>query len=172
MIDTNIPDEDLRWSVNAAAREFGITAPTLRKRLITAREMAARDKCYSTEQIVKAIFGSIQGERLREIKERADNMALKNASFRGEMLDRGELTRALEGIFLAVNQILSAASLPKELRDDLLSTIATWPVAVANVAVKQRKALRSKEDGLDDEDGEEEADADEEESEAESIYQV
>src|SRR5438876_3203883 len=112
----NLPATEFRWTIEAASREFGITSSILRKRLTAIHERADReDKCYSTEQLVKAIFGSLQGERLRELRERADNLALKNASLRGEMLDRAELIKALEGIFLAVNQLIAAASLPKEL---------------------------------------------------------
>jgi hypothetical protein len=167
---SNIPQEELRWSLDAACREFGITSHTLHKRLVAVNERAdLEDKCYSTEQIITAVFGSIQGERLREVREKADNLALKNASLRGELLDRMELAKALEPIFLAVRQIISASSLSKEMRDDLLNTIATFPLSVANVAVKQRKQLRAK----DDDDGEEEADEAETEVEAEEVeYQV
>jgi hypothetical protein len=162
---SNLPEEEFRWSLEAASREFAITANTLRKRMVAVSESPDRkDNCYSTEQIVTAIFGSIQGERLREVREKADNLALRNASLRGELLDRAELAKALEPIFLAVRQIISSdSSISKEVRDDLLNTIATFPLAVANVAIKQRKQLRAKE-----EEEEEEADAEE----AEVEYQV
>jgi hypothetical protein len=166
---SNVPQKELRWSLEAASREFDVTTGTLRKRLVAVGEIVdRRDNCYGTEQITNAIYGNIAGERLREIKERADNMALKNASLRGELLDRSELAKALEPIFLSIRQIISSdTSVPKERRDDLLNTIATFPLAVANVAVKQRKQLRAKED--------EEEDAEEAEVDAEvdgSIYQV
>ena len=163
----NLPATGFRWTIETACREFGINSALLRKRLNAVHERADReDHCYSTEQLIKAIYGSIQGERLREVKERADNLSLKNASLRGDLLDRQELAKALEPIFLAVKQLVAASALPKEVRDDLLSTIATYPLTVAHVAAKQRKQLSTKDD-----DGEEEGDA--EEAEVEEVeYQV
>ena len=69
MVDTNIPDEELRWSLVAAGREFGLTPGSLRKRLVAVGENADReDHCYSTEQIINAVFGSIQAPP--EVRER------------------------------------------------------------------------------------------------------
>jgi phage terminase Nu1 subunit (DNA packaging protein) len=168
MVNSNVPTEELRWSLEAASREFAVTTGTLRKRMVAVGESADRkDHCYSTEQITTAIYGSIAGERLRETKERADNLALKNAFLRGDLLDKAELTKRLEPAFLAIRQIITASPLPKEQRDDLLSSIATIPIVVAEVAVKQHKQTPDAE-----EKGEEGDVAEDAEEEEEDPYQV
>jgi hypothetical protein len=75
--------------------------------------------------------------RDREIKERGDNWALKNAILRGELLNRSDVMAALEPLFSAIAQIINASALSKKDKDDLLSNIATYPIVVEQVAIKQ-----------------------------------
>jgi phage terminase Nu1 subunit (DNA packaging protein) len=133
----NIRDS-LRWSIDAASREFGVSKDWVKKRLIEVNEPSnPKDKCFSTAQIVKAIFGDIHGERLRETKEKADNWALKNAVMRGELLDRSSILRGMEHIITSTARLIDASSLSKTEKTDLRNTIATWPVVVRGVAERQ-----------------------------------
>jgi hypothetical protein len=151
--------ELLRWSVEASAREFGVSKDWIKKRLIEVNENPdAKDKAYSTAQIVKAVFGDIYGERLRETKEKADNWALKNAQLRGELLDRNSILRGMEHIIAATARLIDASSLSKTEKTDLRNTLATWPVVVRGVAERQSHeiAVGSKNGKEGGENGEEE----------------
>ena len=83
-------------------------------------------------------FRSISTERLREIKERADYLALKNAALRGELLEREAITKAGEAFVVSIRSLIETSSMPKEEKNSLLETLATWPITV-NDAVKRQK---------------------------------
>jgi hypothetical protein len=133
----------VRWSTDAACREFNTTAQTLRKGLNAADESPGLDRCYSTSQITAAVYGDIHGERLRETKARANHWELKNGILRGDLLDRAALTRGLEHIVLACAAIIQASTLTKTEKRDFLTNLSSWPVVVEGVARKQtREAAR------------------------------
>jgi hypothetical protein len=147
----NIPRDALRWTVESAAREFDISKETVRKRLTAVEEYPdAQDKCYSTGQIVHAIFSSIQAERLREMKGRADNWELRNGALRGELLNRESLSKALGAIFSALTQIILSAPVPRSVKDDLLTNISSWPVAIRSVSARQSRQIHLEEKEEDD----------------------
>ena len=68
-----------RWGLEKAAAEFGINPRTLSKRLKQYSIECGRDKMFSTKQICAAIFGDIDGERLRLTKEQADYIGVKQS---------------------------------------------------------------------------------------------
>jgi hypothetical protein len=133
--------QPLRWSLEVAAREMDWNRDTLRKKLVQADQVPALDGTYSTRQLLTAIYGDIDAERLRKTKEEADNMALKNAILRGESLPKGLMTPAMEEVFIVVKQMVTASSMTTLEKRDLLNTIANWPVAVKNVAQKASKQI-------------------------------
>jgi|SRR5271165_3470189 len=137
----NISDP-LRWDLKVGGREFGMTPETLSRKLNHAEQVSGPDKCYSTAQIVAALFGDITAERLRKTKEEADNMSLKNQILRGESLPRALMTPALEQIFVVIKQLVMASSMTTVEKKDLLDAISTWPVAVKTVAVKAGKQIK------------------------------
>jgi hypothetical protein len=156
----NIPKEPLRWTHDGILREFGHevrTHETLSRKLRTAEQYPAADGTYTTEQVTAAIYGSASFERVRETREKADNWALKNGILRGELLPRAMLTTAMQAIFIIVNQLVTASSMTTPEKRDLLNTIATWPVAVKNVAAKASKQVPvPSTNGDNDKNGEEE----------------
>jgi hypothetical protein len=44
----------------------------------TSFELAGADECFSTRQILRALFGEIYEQRLRKTKEEADAVALND----------------------------------------------------------------------------------------------
>jgi hypothetical protein len=133
----NVKDA-LRWSLESASREFGVTKDAIKRRLVEVSEFPdPKDKCFGTFQIIKAVFGDIHGERLRETKEKADNWALKNAVMRGELLDRNAILRGMEHIVTAVARLIDSSSLTKQEKVDLRNSMANWPVIVRGVAEQQ-----------------------------------
>jgi hypothetical protein len=138
---TNIPEEPLRWSVDAAAHEFGCAPETMRKRLTAAHEAAGEDKCYSTSQIVSALFGSHAFERQRETRERADNWAIRNGALRGELLEKNALNHGLSAVFTAITEIIRTAPMPAQTRNDVMETLGRIPIIVRDVATRQRRQI-------------------------------
>jgi hypothetical protein len=138
---TSIPSP-LKWDLKAAGREFGLTVDTLRRKLNAAKQTPAADGTWTTAQIVAALYGDIHGQRLRKTAAEATNWELKNSVLTGESLPRALLTSALTEIFIVIRQLIEGSSMTTPEKRDLLNTIATWPVAVKNVAAKAARQVR------------------------------
>jgi hypothetical protein len=127
MARTNIGQDPLKWSVLAGEREFQIDRKTIIKRLASA-EMAPGegDNLYSTKQIADAIYGGdLHSERLREIKERADGLALNNRQKRGELLPAKEVYSALAQVLHDLRgEILGNGRLTPDEKDSLLGRLS------------------------------------------------
>ena len=69
------------------------------------------------------------------------------------MLDRHELMRTFSVIADAmVTRINSASELPRNVREDLLRDLATWPDAVKETISRQTRLPRGRRDGQDEDD--------------------
>ena len=130
----------LRWSVESAAREFDWHVDTLKKKLVQAEQIPT-EGTYGTRQIVAAIFGDVASERLRKVKEEADNVALRNAILRGEVLPKDLVTQAMSSVFVVISQLIQASSMTTVEKKDLANTISDWPVQVRNVEQKASKQI-------------------------------
>ena len=141
-VDTNLPGEPLRWTIDKAAREFGVHQDTLIKRFSLAKETPDPiTRTYSTRQIIVALYGDIAAERLREVKERADNLMLKNGALRGELLDRETITKTGEAYIISIRSLIETASMPRNEKDSLLESLASWPIAVKDAAKRQTRQI-------------------------------
>jgi hypothetical protein len=152
---SNLPPQSLKWSVERASREFKLAQNTLRKYLHQSDAEPDADGCYSTEQLCKAIFGDLRAERLRKERELTKKYAMQNAITEGSVLDRHELMRTFSVIADAmVTRINSATEVPRNVREDLLRDLATWPEAVEETVSRQTRFPRGRRDGQEeDEEG-------------------
>jgi len=113
---------------------------------VTFREKVIIFTFYMRTTATKAAttFRSISTERLREIKERADYLALKNAALRGELLERDAILRAGEAFVISVRSLIETSSMTKEEKNSLLETLSTWPITVSDAAKKQARQIHIK----------------------------
>jgi phage terminase Nu1 subunit (DNA packaging protein) len=88
----------MKWNLHTAAREFGVSRETIKKRLTVAE--IEKKATYTTREIVRAIFGDIDSEKLRLCREQADKLELENAESRKTMVPVGDLVPLL-GKFLS-----------------------------------------------------------------------
>jgi hypothetical protein len=152
---TNVPPQALRWSLNRASDEFKIAPNSLRKYLHQSGTEADVDGCFSTMQITNAIFGDLRAERLRKERELTKKYALQNEITEGNLLDRHELMRTFSVIADAMtSRINSATEVPRNVREDLLRDLATWPEAVKETVSRQTKYPRSRDGQTREEDDE------------------
>ena len=113
----------IRWGVETAATEFQINPRTLRKRLKALSLEPKRGK-YSTKQICAAVFGDMDGERLRLVREQADCQAIENAQARGELIHVDNLIPKLTQFTSAARQrILSNLKLDESEKDKILGDL-------------------------------------------------
>src|SRR6516164_5106991 len=117
---SNLPQhEPLRWNVEVAAREFGMTEMTLRKSLAQNSACAGEDGCYSTREIREAVYGDLHSERILTQRQLTRRYELNNRIVEGTVVDRAELLRLFAGVADAMTSRIEASSLTREEKTDL-----------------------------------------------------
>jgi hypothetical protein len=153
---SNLPQQEpLRWNVEKAGVEFGSASATLRKSLAKISELAGPDGCYSTKQIVGAIFGSMHIEKLATQKELRRKLELENAITTGSVLDRAALSTAFAAIADAITSRIMSSELSRDAKEDLLRDLSSIPVAIETVARRQTRLPRNGKGQMPEEDGSE-----------------
>jgi hypothetical protein len=66
--------------VEVAAREFGLANATLRKALNKSGAIADEHGCFSTRQLIGAVFGALELEQLRTQEQITRKYLLDNAN--------------------------------------------------------------------------------------------
>jgi hypothetical protein len=66
---SNVPKAALRWSVERAGIEFGLTSQTLRKSLAKTSATPDLNGLFSTKQIIGAVYGAFDQEKLATQKQ-------------------------------------------------------------------------------------------------------
>lgn len=121
----------IEWTVERAQAEFGHDRRTISSRL---RQLGIKPEHdggrYSTKQICAAIYGDYELERIRKIREEADNFALDNAQTRRELIDLAALCRETEPIFTLLKQRVMNLPVDRALKDELCNDIANLLTAI------------------------------------------
>ena len=115
--------ELVRWSLAMAAANFGRDPKTLKKNVAAANVVPGDDGLFSTLEMAKAIFGDIEGERLRKTKEEADKLELENAQTRMELVSVELVYKHFEGVFISFRQKILASALTEDEKQDLLNDL-------------------------------------------------
>jgi hypothetical protein len=141
----NAPEAALRWSVERAGIEFGLTEVTLRKALAKNSAKADADGCFSTKQITEAVFGSMHIEKLATQREVRRKLELENAITEASVLNRAALSAGFAALADAMkSRIMTDAALSRETKKDILRDLASWPIILEDAAQTQSKLKRSK----------------------------
>jgi hypothetical protein len=116
----------LRWSLYRAAIEFSTTEPTLLKKLQEQGTLPdPKTNTFTSLQIFAALSqGDSKALRDREVRERGDNWALRNAELRRELLPATEVLRCLTGTFTTIRQEILGSQLPVDTQNSILSHLA------------------------------------------------
>jgi hypothetical protein len=133
----------LKWTIEAAGREFKLAQNTVRKILNQGGAEPDAGGCYTTEQICACLFGDLRAERLRKERELVRKYQFENEITTCNYLDRSALSAAFSGIANAMVSIVMTSALDREAKENLLKELAGIPIAIEGVAARQSK-LRSK----------------------------
>lgn len=106
-----------------AQKEFGAHRDTLKAKLIRNGEQPAKDDTYSTAQIVAAIFGDIESEKLRKVKEEADKLSLANRQTRGDLISVDDAIAIAQRFASAARQAIVMSKLSPEEKNAVLSEL-------------------------------------------------
>jgi hypothetical protein len=137
---SNIGVELLRWNLDAASREFGFAAQTIRAALNKNSATPAEDNCFSTQQICDALYGALHLEKIRTQREMTEKLRIENMVSRAELLNRQELAESFSQVADAIkSRIMSCSEMPLTVRQDILTELSSIPVVIADVARKQSR---------------------------------
>ena len=139
---SNVPAAALRWSIERAGIEFGLTSQTLRKSLAKTSATPDADGLFTTKQIIAAIYGAFDQEKLATQKQLTRKYEIANAVSEASLLDRAGLMQGLAAIADAMVSRIMSANVDRSVKDDLLNQLAGVPVVLENVAHAQSKLSR------------------------------
>lgn len=117
--------EKIEWSIELAASEFDINPRTLSKRFkqLGIEPSLADGKRFSTKQVTQAVFGDIDGERLRKTKHEADLLEVELARERSQVLPTEDVLRVWSNIAIAIRQVVKGSSLSENEKNECLRQI-------------------------------------------------
>jgi hypothetical protein len=142
---SNVPTEPLRWSLDAASREFNFSAQTLRAALNKNSAVPGEDSCFSTLQLVESLYGALHLERIRSQREVTEKLRIQNMISRGELLSSRELQKGFTAIADAISaRVMSCSELPRTAREDILRDLSSWPLVVVETAHAQSRSRNGK----------------------------
>jgi hypothetical protein len=75
-----VPAAALRWSIERAGIEFGLTSQSLRRSLAKTFATPDADGLFTTKQIVAAVYDAFDQEKLATQKQLTRNMRLQTRS--------------------------------------------------------------------------------------------
>jgi hypothetical protein len=142
---SNLPqDVPLKWNVEKAAVEFGVSIMTLRKSLAKTSAEPNPDGLFTTRQIAGAVYGgALSEEKLRTQRQLTRKLELDNAITEASVLDRAELQRVFAAIADAfVSRVMSVQGLSRQEKEDLLKDLSSWPLVLQGVARSQTRLPR------------------------------
>jgi hypothetical protein len=119
----NLPKGPARWLVSRAVLEFAASRETIRAGLARDGVKPGDDNCYSTKQILAAIYGDLRGEQLRRLREDADNIALRNKALRTELVPLGEVQSAVAAVLSSIEQVLLASKLSADEKESMVKHV-------------------------------------------------
>ena len=141
---SNIPKGVLRWSAERASSEFSVAPMTLRKALDRSGALADENNCYTTTQIVRALYGDLNSEKIRVQRELADRYSLENQITRGEMLNEAALRKGFAQLADALQSVvMTDRNLTRETKEDFLKNLASWPIILSDVERRQTRLPKS-----------------------------
>ncbi len=121
----------VRWNRNSASTEFNISPKTLSKRLRWNGILPGPDGCFSTAEICRAVYGDLDGEKLRLVREQANERELKNEQTRGRLVDADDFRQLLTRGFSSMLSVINSANLEREDKDKLINALRDAGESVA-----------------------------------------
>jgi hypothetical protein len=146
---SNLPqNETLRWNIDVAGREFGLASPTVRKALNKSGAIPNKDGLYTTRQLIGAIFGAIDLEKLRTQEQITKKYQLDNTIVEASVVNKAALMKVLSAVADAMVSRIRASELSRQAQDDLLLNLSSIPIAIHETARAQTRlpAARSNDD--------------------------
>jgi hypothetical protein len=132
----------LRWTIEKASLEFGITSTTIKSRLKKARELPEADGTFSTHQLVSALFDQATIGRARLYMAQAQRIETLNLARNGELYSAKDIAAHLTGVGQHLKRLLMGLDAPEEQLAEVFQALSTFSIAhlpKAKISQRDRK---------------------------------
>jgi hypothetical protein len=134
--------ESLRWTIERAASEFKTSSGTLRKNLRMAGIEPDTTNCFSTPQIVAALYSDLHAERVQKERELVRRYRLENEVTEGTLVNKEALAAGFAQLADAMVSRIRVSKLDRSEQDDLLRELATIPVVIRDADRQTKRRSR------------------------------
>jgi hypothetical protein len=141
---TNVPADELHWSIERAAAEFGLSPMTLRRALAKISAKPDENGCFTTAQVADALYGQLHLEKIKTQQEVTEKLRIENMVSRAELLNRRELAKGLAAIVDAfTSRLMVDRELSRMTKEDLLKDLSSWPLVLEEASRAQSRLRRN-----------------------------
>ena len=121
----------VRFSLHQAAQEWQLDDKTLASRF-KAASIAPDENGYSVQQINRAVFGDLEGDRVRaqtkQAEAAAELKAVKTANLRRENIPAFLVEKVLADLMIELRQKITYTTMPDKDKQDILKDLQAIPV--------------------------------------------
>ena len=118
--------------METAAREFAISKKSLMQKLSAANLKSGDDDCFSTIQILEAIYGNTSEElrkaQIENTKQQAKLTKTKDAILKREWIPAEMVEKVWSDYIVDLRQKVQSLNLPAKDRADILADMQSIPV--------------------------------------------
>ena len=119
--------ELIRWTLEMAAKEFGLNPRTVSGRVRQSGITPGEDGLFSTVDIHRALCPDVEielnAERLRKTKAESERIELENEKTRGTLVSVEATYKHFEHFFVALRARILASGLTEDEKDELLKDL-------------------------------------------------
>lgn len=115
--------KSVRWTAAQAGAEFGCDPATLANKLKREGILAGNDGMFSTRDICAAVFGDMEGEKLRNLRRDAELKEVELARLNRELIPAAKVLETWSSVFIALRQAVWNCDAPEEHRRRWLAEI-------------------------------------------------
>src|SRR5262245_14000376 len=113
-----------RWTLKLACSEFGVSLSRLQGRLKAVNELPGTDGHYSTNQLLKALYGDFSAEKLRKLRADRELTEAKLAIITRDYLPREAVISAQTNSLLIVRRAIEGSSMTEAEKRRVLKYLA------------------------------------------------
>jgi phage terminase Nu1 subunit (DNA packaging protein) len=123
-----LTDAPLRWTLTRAAEETGFARQTVKNRLTSTAQEAGKDGCYSTAQVLAALYGDYDGERLRKLRAEADLAEMERDERARSLIPAAIVEATWTDVLQNLRGVVMGFDLTRQQRHQMLETLRAIPI--------------------------------------------
>ena len=118
----------IRWTLAKASAELKIHSHTLSKRLKSGSIEPGEDGLFGTMDICRAVYGDMEGEKLRDKRLDADLKEIEKHQALREWIPAALVDRVWSSLAAEIVQKISALEIPPEKKQELAESLQAIPI--------------------------------------------